>query len=129
MGIDDTIERRWGRKIRARGIYRDPVRSSRGHFVKASGLRWLRVMLLVPIPWAVRVWALPFLTPLCPSERYYEGYGMTWSIRPCHPDTPPYRAPLTVGYRPTETASQHPSRNGFWLDYSGDISPNFPSRV
>lgn len=32
-------------------------------------------MLLVPIPWVGRVWALPFLTPLCPSERYYEGYG------------------------------------------------------
>ena len=45
FGIDDTIERRWGRKINARGIYRDPVRSSRGHFVKASGLRWLSVMM------------------------------------------------------------------------------------
>lgn len=29
-------------------------------------------MLLVPIPWAQRVWALPFLTVLAPSERYYE---------------------------------------------------------
>src|SRR3712207_3775371 len=70
IGIDDTIERRWGAKIRARGIYRDPVRSSHGHFVKASGLRWLSAMLLVPIPWADRVWALPFLTVLAPSERY-----------------------------------------------------------
>lgn len=52
LGIDDTIERRWGPKIKARRIYRDPVRSSRGHFVKTSGLRWLAVMLLVPIPWA-----------------------------------------------------------------------------
>lgn len=75
MGLDDTIERRWGRKIEARGIYRDPVRSSRGHFVKVSGLRWLSLMWLVPIPWAGRVWALPFLTALCPSQRYYEGYG------------------------------------------------------
>jgi hypothetical protein len=71
LGLDDTIERRWGAKIRARGIYRDPVRSSHGHFVKASGLRWLSLMLLVPIPWAQRVWALPFLTALAPSERYY----------------------------------------------------------
>jgi len=69
FGIDDTIERRWGKRIRARGIYRDPTRSSRGHFVKASGLRWLAVMLLAPIPWAGRVWALPVLTALCPSER------------------------------------------------------------
>lgn len=75
MGLDDTIERRWGRKIAARGIYRDPVRSSRGHFVKVSGLRWLSLMLLAPIPWAGRVWALPFLTSLCPSERYHESYG------------------------------------------------------
>lgn len=72
IGLDDTIERRWGLKIRARGIYRDPVRSSHSHFVKASGLRWLCMMLLVPIPWARRVWALPFLTVLAPSERYYE---------------------------------------------------------
>lgn len=75
VGMDDTIERRWGRRIAARGIYRDPVRSSRGHFVKASGLRWLSLMLLAPIPWAGRVWALPFLTALCPSERYDQQRG------------------------------------------------------
>ena len=73
IGGDDTIERRCGVKIAARGIYRDPVRSSQSHFVKASGLRWLTLMLLVPVPFAQRVWALPFLTILAPSERYYEG--------------------------------------------------------
>ncbi len=72
MGLDDTIERRRGVKIKAKGIYRDPVRSSHSHFVKASGLRWLSLMLLAPIPWAQRVWALPFLTVLAPSERYYQ---------------------------------------------------------
>lgn len=72
MGIDDTIERRWGQRIAARGIYRDPVRSSDSHFVKASGLRWLSLMLLVDIPWARRVWALPFFTVLAPSERYHQ---------------------------------------------------------
>jgi hypothetical protein len=72
LGLDDTIERRWGPKIRARGIYRDAVRSSDSHFVKTSGLRWLSLMLLVPIPWAGRVWALPFLTALAPSQRYWE---------------------------------------------------------
>jgi hypothetical protein len=71
MGLDETIERRRGTKIKARGIYRDPVRSSQSHVVKASGLRWLSLMLLAPIPWAQRVWALPFLTVLAPSERYY----------------------------------------------------------
>lgn len=75
FGLDDTIERRWGAKIAARGIYRDPVRSSDSHFVKTSGLRWLCMMLLAPIPWAKRVWALPFLTALCPSERYHEKIG------------------------------------------------------
>jgi hypothetical protein len=73
--LDDTIERRWGQQIKARGIYRDPVRSSHSHFVKVSGLRWLCCMLLIPIPWAKRVWALPFLSVLCPSERFYEQRG------------------------------------------------------
>jgi len=68
VGIDETIERRRGRKIGAAGIYRDPVRSSRSHFVKVRGLRWMCAMLLVPIPWAGRVWALPFLSVLAPSE-------------------------------------------------------------
>jgi len=69
IGLDDTIERRWGRRITARGIYRDPVRSSHGHFVKASGLRWLSFMVLTPVPWAGVVKALPVLTLLAPSER------------------------------------------------------------
>jgi hypothetical protein len=73
IGFDDTIERRWGPKISARGIYRDPVRSSKGHFVKASGLRWLSAMLLVHVPWADRIMALPFLTLLAPSKRFYTG--------------------------------------------------------
>lgn len=72
MGIDDTVERRWGKRIAAQGIYRDPVRSSDSHFVKTSGLRWLSLMLLVNIPWAKRVWALPFFTILAPSERYHQ---------------------------------------------------------
>src|SRR5215207_238882 len=75
VGLDDTIERRRGAKIAAKGIYRDPVRSSKGHFVKASGLRWVSLQLLAPIPWAGRVWALPFLTVLAPSERYDQERG------------------------------------------------------
>ena len=75
FGLDETIERRRGPRIQARGIYRDPVRSSRSHMVKVSGLRWLCCMLLTPIPWAQRVWALPFMTVLCPSERFHEQRG------------------------------------------------------
>jgi len=72
LGIDETIERRRGRKIAARGVYRDPVRSSKEFFVKTNGLRWISLMLLTRVPWALRVWALPFLTVLAPSERYHE---------------------------------------------------------
>jgi DDE superfamily endonuclease len=70
MAIDDTIERRRGRHIKTKGIYRDPVRSSDAHFVKTSGLRWMCLLLLAPIPWAGRIWALPVLTALAPSERF-----------------------------------------------------------
>jgi DDE superfamily endonuclease len=70
VGIDETLERRYGKKIAAKGIYRDPVRSTHETFVKSSGLRWVCVMLLVEVPWASRVWALPFLSALAPSERY-----------------------------------------------------------
>jgi hypothetical protein len=72
LGLDDHIERRRGDKIAAKGIYRDPVRSSKSFFVKTSGLRWLSMMVLAPIPWAKRGWALPFLTVLAPSERYHQ---------------------------------------------------------
>ena len=75
FGLDDTIERRRGDHITAKGLYRDPVRSSHAPMVKASGLRWLGCMLLTPISWANRVWALPFLTVLCPSERFYAQHG------------------------------------------------------
>ena len=64
IGLDDTIERRWGASIAARGIYRDPVRSSAGHFVKASGLRWLCAMVIVPLGFSRRRWALPVLSVL-----------------------------------------------------------------
>jgi hypothetical protein len=75
VGIDETLERRYGKKISARGVYRDPVRSTHETFVKSSGLRWVCMMLLVEIPWASRVWALPFLSALAPSERYAAARG------------------------------------------------------
>jgi len=71
IGGDETIERRTGRLIRAKGIYRDPVRSSHSHLVKASGLRWVTIMLLTCVPFAQRIWALPVMTLLAPSERFY----------------------------------------------------------
>jgi len=75
VGIDETLERRRGKKISAKGIYRDPVRSSHSHFVKTSALRWVCVVLLTEVRWASRVWALPFLSALAPSERYAQEAG------------------------------------------------------
>lgn len=75
FGIDETIERRWGPQIAKRGIYRDAVHSSKSHFVKTSGLRWVSLMWLQKIAWAERIWALPFFTVLAPSERYHEQVG------------------------------------------------------
>jgi hypothetical protein len=75
VGIDETIERRRGAKIAAKGSDRDPVRPRKEHFVKTSGLRWISRQLLAPIPWAQRVWGLPFLTVLAPSERYHQPRG------------------------------------------------------
>jgi hypothetical protein len=76
LGLDDNLERRRGARIKAKGIYRDSVRFSHSHFVKASELRWLSLMLLVPVPWTQRVWVLPFLTVLAPSERYDQKRGL-----------------------------------------------------
>ena len=75
FGIDETLERRRGPKIKSLGIYRDAVRSSRSQLVKASGLRWISLMWLGHVPWAGRHWALPVLTVLAPSTRYYQQRG------------------------------------------------------
>jgi DDE superfamily endonuclease len=65
LGADDTVERRAGRPIAAKGCYRDAVRSTKKHVMRCFGLKWVSMMLLVPVPWSRRVWALPFLTALC----------------------------------------------------------------
>jgi hypothetical protein len=75
VGIDETLERRLGWRTAARGIYGDPVSSSHGRFVKASGLRWFSLVLLAPMPWAGRAWALPFLTTLAPVRAARQGAG------------------------------------------------------
>jgi len=91
FGIDETLERRRGQRISAKGIYLDAVRSSKSHFVKASGLRWISLMYLAYIPWAQRVWALPVLTALAallsglgpsPSEAYGPSTPHDYSAAP-----------------------------------------------
>ncbi|NJL03270.1 MAG: transposase [Spirulinaceae cyanobacterium SM2_1_0] len=68
IGIDDTLERRWGKRIWGAGIYRDPVKSSHKHKVKSSGVRWQVMQVLVSLPWSQRVWGLPFFSVLMPSQ-------------------------------------------------------------
>jgi hypothetical protein len=59
--IDDTLERRRGRKIKYKGWFRDPIRSTAKHVTKSLGIRWLCLAILVPVPWSQRPWALPFM--------------------------------------------------------------------
>lgn len=75
VAADETLERREGKKIKGRGIYRDAVRSSKKHTVTCAGLRWESMALLVRLPWSRRVWALPFLTVLAPSQQSNEAEG------------------------------------------------------
>jgi hypothetical protein len=87
VGTDETIERHQGRKIAAKGCYRDAVRSTEKHVVTCFGLKWLTMMLFVPLPWSPRPWALPFLTVLAPSARANAAVGkrhkatLDWTIQ------------------------------------------------
>jgi hypothetical protein len=85
--VDETVERRKGKKIKAKGCHRDAVRSTQGEVVKCLGLKWICLMLLVPLPWSPRPWALPFLTLLAPPARADEKAGrrhkttVDWTIQ------------------------------------------------
>lgn len=70
--VDDTIERRKGKKITAKGCYRDACRSTEKVVIKCFGLKWVCLMLIVPLPWCKRLWALPFMTILAPSKKHNE---------------------------------------------------------
>ena len=69
FAIDETLERRWGRKICIRGHYRDPLASSKERSVSASGIRWIDLALVVTVPWSKRAWALPILSLPSPTPR------------------------------------------------------------
>jgi hypothetical protein len=75
IAIDETLERRKGKKIKAKGVYRDAVRSSQSKVISCFGLKWECMMLIVPLPWCRRPWALPFLTVLSPSKKANEKAG------------------------------------------------------
>jgi hypothetical protein len=69
IGVDETLERRWGRRISEKGVFRDAARSSHNYTNFSMGLRWVSMMLLVPVPWSERIWGLPFFTVLAPNEK------------------------------------------------------------
>jgi hypothetical protein len=73
--IDETLERRWGRKISKRGHYRDNLQSSKEQSVSTSGLRWVVMMLVVQVPWTRREWALPFFSVLATTPKVSEELG------------------------------------------------------
>ena len=75
IGLDDTLERRWGKQIAGLGRYRDPVRSTSNKVVSCSGLKWVVMQILMPVPWSQRVWGLPFSSVLAPSKRDNETAG------------------------------------------------------
>jgi len=67
--IDETLERRRGKKIKYKGWFRDPILSTQKHVVTTLGLRWICLAVLVPVPWSKRTWALPFMAVLAPGEK------------------------------------------------------------
>ena len=75
IAADETLERRKGAPIAAKGRSRDAVRSSQSKVVTCLGLKWICMALIVPVPWSNRPWALPFLTRLAPSERANRAAG------------------------------------------------------
>jgi hypothetical protein len=75
IAIDETLERRWGRRISKRGHYRDSVQSSKEQSVSTSGLRWVVMMLVVQVPWTHREWALPFFSVLATTPKVSEQLG------------------------------------------------------
>jgi len=75
IAVDETLERRRGKKIKAKGLFRDAVRSSQSNGVTSYGLKWQCIALIVALPWCKRPWALPFLTILSPSKKSNETDG------------------------------------------------------
>jgi DDE superfamily endonuclease len=75
VAVDHTLERRRGRRIGPAGHFYDAGRSSTQWRATSRGLRWLSAMVLVEVPFARRIWALPVLTALTPSKAWSEHHG------------------------------------------------------
>lgn len=74
--IDETLERRWGRRIKRRGHYHDPLASSKQRSVASSGLRWIVLTLVVTPPWTRRHWALPVMSVQAPTPEVSKRLGL-----------------------------------------------------
>lgn len=73
--IDETLERRWGRKISKRGHDRESLLSSKERSVSSSGWRWITLALIVVLPWTKLRWALPFFSVLATTPAVSEALG------------------------------------------------------
>ena len=75
IGVDHTLERRRGPHIGLAGRFYDPSLRADMPNPTSRGLRWLSAMVLVDVPFAGRIWALPVLTALTPSRSWSERHG------------------------------------------------------
>jgi hypothetical protein len=73
--IDETLERRQGKKIEYKGWFRDAVRSTANRVTGCWGIRWCCLCILVGVPWSERPWALPFLLVPVRSQKTCERLG------------------------------------------------------
>ena len=110
LGADDTVERRRGKKIPQVGCYRDAVRSSQKHVIHCFGLKWVSMMLLTPVPWSGRIWALPFLTVLSVPATAETATGTT----------PPPKKNKKNKKRPRRTQKKQAYRDAAGHKTSGD---------
>ena len=62
IGLDEMLERRFGKRITQKGLYHDAARSLPEKNAFSVGLQWLSMMLVMPLPFSSRQWALPFFT-------------------------------------------------------------------
>ncbi len=75
IGVDHTLERRRGPRIGPAGRFYDASLRADMPNPTSRGLRWLSAMMLVEVPFAGRIWALPVLTALTPTKAWSERHG------------------------------------------------------
>ncbi|HXH14483.1 MAG TPA: transposase [Alphaproteobacteria bacterium] len=88
--IDETLERRWGRRIAKRGHDRDSLASIKHRSVATSGVRWIVLTVVITPLWTRRSWALPGLSVPAPTPEVSQHLGRRHK-------TVPHRAPADLG--------------------------------